>query len=76
MQKKTTPIRSIRSKCIDCSGNMLAEVRLCPVTECPLYQYRLGKNPARARRKLDGPFFVEKSRVETVKNNQTEVLNG
>lgn len=44
-QKKLTPIKAIRAKCLDCSNGSAHEVKLCPVTRCPLYPYRLGKNP-------------------------------
>lgn len=40
-----TPIKAIRAKCKDCSGGQLAEVRLCPVTTCALWPYRMGKRP-------------------------------
>jgi len=46
--KCLTPIRSIRRKCLDCSAGQAQEVRLCPVTSCALYPFRLGKNPNRA----------------------------
>ena len=45
MKERTTPIKSIRLKCVDCSNGQLAEVRLCPVTECPIWLYRMGKRP-------------------------------
>lgn len=43
-----TPIKAIRAKCLDCCCGQVNEVRLCPCTECSLYSYRLGKDPARA----------------------------
>ena len=43
-----TPMKAIRAKCLDCSGGHPKEVRLCPVTDCPLWPYRMGKNPQRA----------------------------
>lgn len=43
-------LQVIREKCIDCSGNSLAEVRHCPVIKCALWPYRMGTNPfAQAR---------------------------
>lgn len=47
MKNNLTPIKAIRKHCLDCSGGSVAEVRNCIVTDCPLYQYRLGKNPNR-----------------------------
>ena len=43
-----TPIKSIRKKCLDCSGGSPKEVRLCPVIECALYPYRFGRRPDKA----------------------------
>ena len=46
-EKRVTPLKAIRLKCLDCSCQQPHEVRLCPHTECASYQYRFGKNPAR-----------------------------
>lgn len=40
-----TPIKAIRAKCLDCSCGNVKEVTLCPITRCPLYPFRFGKNP-------------------------------
>lgn len=45
MKKIKTPIKSIRAKCLDCSNNQYKEVKQCPVKNCPLYYYRMGKRP-------------------------------
>ena len=42
-----TPLKAIRAKCLDCSCGSVDEVRKCPITECPLYEYRSGHNPKR-----------------------------
>ena len=42
-----TPIKAIRAKCLECSGNQPSEVRSCLIHECALFNYRLGKNPNR-----------------------------
>ena len=44
-EKRLTPIRAIRAKCIDCCCGSSQEVELCPCTDCPLYIFRFGKNP-------------------------------
>lgn len=36
--------KAVRSKCIDCSGNQPKEVKLCTVTSCDLWPYRMGKD--------------------------------
>lgn len=43
-----TPVKAIRANCLDCCNGSSTEVALCPVDYCPLYPYRLGKNPNRA----------------------------
>lgn len=48
--KTFTPLEAIKMKCLDCMGGMKSEVKLCPITDCPLYPYRLGKNPFRTKR--------------------------
>jgi len=42
-----TPIKAIRTKCLDCSGGQPSEVRRCDINDCPLLPYRFGKNPNR-----------------------------
>jgi hypothetical protein len=39
------PLKRIREKCLDCSGNQYSLVRLCHLTDCPLWFLRLGKMP-------------------------------
>lgn len=41
----SSPIKSIRAKCLDCMCNNAAEVRRCPSVDCPLYPYRMGHRP-------------------------------
>jgi hypothetical protein len=42
-----TPIKAIRKRCKECSGNSMKEIKNCEHTDCDLYSYRMGKNPAR-----------------------------
>ena len=42
--RRKTPRRAIREKCKDCSTGSIAEVRRCPVKQCPLWMFRC-KNP-------------------------------
>jgi hypothetical protein len=44
-----SPTDAIRVKCIDCSGGSLSEVRKCLAINCPLWPYRMGRNPFHAR---------------------------
>jgi hypothetical protein len=40
-----SPIRAIRSKCLDCSGGVASEVRKCVDVTCSLWPLRMGTNP-------------------------------
>lgn len=48
----TNPVKAIRAYCKECSGNSTAEIKMCPVHNCPLYPFRFGKNPYRHRREM------------------------
>lgn len=50
--KVMTPMKAIRAKCLDCCAGQYSEVKMCPCTSCPLYDFRLGKNPNRKPRNL------------------------
>ena len=50
--KILTPVKAIRAKCLDCSCGNPYEVNVCPLTGCPLYPYRFGRNPNRKGREL------------------------
>ncbi len=45
MEKRLTPMKAIRAKCLDCSCDQTKEVRECNITKCSLHPYRLGKRP-------------------------------
>lgn len=54
MSERITRGKAIRLKCLDCCCGNSAEVRRCPVTNCPLWVYRMGReelagNPAHAQ---------------------------
>jgi len=46
--------RDLRRQCLDCADGE-ADVRRCAAIDCPLWPYRLGKNPHNPRRGKD-PF--------------------
>lgn len=39
-----TPVKAIRRKCLSCAENA-AEVKRCEITDCALYELRMGKRP-------------------------------
>lgn len=46
---QTNPVKVIRAKCLDCSCGNAAEVARCPAERCPLWPWRMGKNPYRKK---------------------------
>lgn len=44
-----SPLKAIRAFCIDCMGGAVRDVKNCPSKICPLYAFRMGKNPYRKR---------------------------
>lgn len=50
MDRGITPLRAIRYKCLDCTCFDPIEVKNCPCEDCPLWAFRLGKNPNRKGR--------------------------
>ena len=55
-----TPIKSIRKKCLDCSGFQPGEVRKCTIISCPLYPYRFGRRPDEDTLTRLKRFFMKK----------------
>lgn len=51
-KKITSVLKAVRAKCLDCCCWQPNEVKLCPATQCPLYEFRFGKNPYRKKRVL------------------------
>ena len=45
MEKITSPLKAIRCFCIECMGGQVREVKDCTAPNCPLYAFRMGKNP-------------------------------
>ncbi len=54
--KRITPTQVIRAKCLDCSAGSAKEVRLCPVVDCPLWEWRFGKRPKTVAAKSPHPL--------------------
>jgi hypothetical protein len=42
-ERTTTPLKSIRARCLDCRGHEVKAVRECDIDDCHLYRLRMGK---------------------------------
>ena len=56
--KRLTPIKAIRAKCKECSGNQLAVIRKCQILNCPLHPYRMGKRPKEESEQIETKVTV------------------
>lgn len=56
MSAKVTPLKAIRANCLECCCGSAKEVRGCHIERCPLWPYRLGKNPNRAKTREKPPL--------------------
>lgn len=52
IEYKTNPVKAIREKCLDCCCGSTLEVKECNVVKCPIYPFRMGKNPFRQKREM------------------------
>ena len=52
MGKQKNPVKAIREFCLECMGGSRDEVTKCSRPECPVYEFRFGKNPYRTKRVL------------------------
>ena len=60
--KRISPLKAIRLKCLECSCGSSYEVKLCPATKCALYPFREGRDPYRAKVELT-PEQLEQRRI-------------
>ncbi len=72
-EKRLTPMKAIRAKCLDCCCWQINEVRLCTAEKCPLYPFRMGKNPY--TKKKGNPHFGEMMRMRAVNGNADDSEN-
>lgn len=68
-----TPIKAIRAKCLECMCGQATEVRLCPITDCSLYPYRMGHNPNRKGKGGNAGHFAPKSTAQVEGSDDAEI---
>lgn len=70
-ERSNNPIKRIREYCIQCVADQPREVELCPITDCPLYDFRFGTNPYRIKRIVsEEQKEAFRSRMENYRNNK------
>jgi len=68
--KPLSPMKALRLKCLDCCNGSALEVRLCTAVACPIWPFRMGRNPWRK------PMSVEQRarRAEQMRCNRAAAL--
>ena len=54
--KISTPIKTIRKMCLDCTSGSYKSIRFCLQVKCPLWCYRMGKRPDSVTRSTYSEF--------------------
>ena len=68
---RVTRSKAIRLKCLDCMCGQAKEVTLCPIKNCPLWNYRLGYeiddegNRIARKKGSKNAFCTDENEVET-----------
>lgn len=66
-EKRITPMKAIRAKCLDCCLGSAYEVRLCTAKDCPLWEFRSGHNPYDKRRGVSKtPPWMNRTQSDTL----------
>ncbi|MBE6960217.1 MAG: hypothetical protein E7448_05800 [Ruminococcaceae bacterium] len=60
-EKRISPLKAIRIKCLDCCCGSSNEVKSCPSVNCSLHPFREGHDPFRVKVELT-PEQKEKRR--------------
>jgi hypothetical protein len=47
VNKRLTPLKAIRSKCLECQTGSRKAVRNCETLDCALFSFKEGRNPNR-----------------------------
>ena len=69
--------QAIKAKCLDCCCGQIVEVRECAVAKCPLYPFRLGKNPYKSPRVLtEEARGAMSARLKAIRARKSEKLSG
>jgi hypothetical protein len=57
-----SPLKAIRRKCLECSGGSFSEVRICAISDCPLWPYRIGRRPSTIR--ASSPELLDREHIQ------------
>lgn len=79
MKNKSSPLRVIREKCLDCCAGQTGEIRMCQSVTCPLFPFRMGKKPKGSDLDTQKPQSLKKPHNSLIEydteTNKEEVLD-
>jgi hypothetical protein len=67
----TSPLKAIRANCVDCMGGQARLVSSCELAGCPLWNYRMGKNPFRTRKVSEEERERLRTRMKELRKRET-----
>ena len=65
--KRVPLAKAIRAKCLDCCVGSAPEVRACTARTCPLWPYRMGRNPFRVGKLTDAQRKASGDRLRALR---------
>lgn len=78
-KKSKSPIQAIRYFCFECmgwdrrspdSGKPFEDVKSCTDPDCPLFDFRFGKNPFHSRAKVDPRLGPRPLKTDEIKRSE------
>ena len=73
--KKISPLKAIKEKCMDCCCWQYSEVKKCTATKCPLYPFRMGKNPYIKRSMSEDRKAELRDRLQAAREKRKEAIS-
>lgn len=75
MSENKSPIKAIKEFCLQCCGYQSNEVKNCTAPNCPLYDFRLGKNPYAKRNYSPEQRAAMSERMKKARENKGKNKN-
>ena len=68
---KRIPVKVFRKLCAECMNGQAALIAKCPAIKCKIYQYRMGKNPAKKGRGASAEILKSVREQRKIRQNAT-----
>ena len=69
---KASLLKTIHQKCMDCSAYQPKEIELCPSDDCPLYPFRMGKDPFKTGREISDAQRENLAKARAMRKNNSQ----